>query len=76
MSAERDTPEADEADRSEQDNPATSTTTGSEADVLEQTLPVEEHQIRRPGGNREEASEADWLEQSIEVPVDDDNQHD
>ncbi|MGA2304290.1 MAG: hypothetical protein ABSH29_08820 [Acidimicrobiales bacterium] len=58
MTAERDRPEA------------------NEADVLEQSLPVEEHEILQPAGNRDEASEADLIEQSIEVPVDDEEELD
>jgi hypothetical protein len=42
------------------------------ADVFEQSLPVEELEDFEPAGNRDEASEADLIEQSIEVPVDED----
>jgi len=42
------------------------------ADVLEQTVVVDEDQVLRPSGSREEASDADWIEQSIEVPIDED----
>ena len=47
---------------------------GSEADVLDQIMLVEEHQVSRPSPNRAEVPEADWLEQSIEVPVDDEQE--
>ncbi|HXX88897.1 MAG TPA: hypothetical protein VEI83_01580 [Acidimicrobiales bacterium] len=39
-----------------------------EADVLEQSIVVEEDQVPSPAGSRATASEGDWLEQSIEVP--------
>ena len=42
-----------------------------EADVLEQSLPIEEHEIVQPAGNWDKASEADLIEGSIEVPFDD-----
>jgi len=76
--------EKSEADASEQQEPATSVSVEDpfevledlgekpEADVLEQAIPVDEDQILRPGGSRIEASDADWMEQSIEVPLDED----
>jgi len=45
-----------------------------EADVLEQAIPVEEDQVLSPAGSRVEASDADWIEQSIEVPLDEDEE--
>ena len=42
------------------------------ADLLEQSLPVREFQAVTPMGSRAEASEADWIEQSVEVPLDED----
>ena len=47
-----------------------------EADVLEQAAPIEDEEIPRPERNPEEVSEADWAEQSIEVPLDEDDDHD
>lgn len=38
-----------------------------EADVIEQSQPVEEEPVVELGRSRAEASEADWYEQSIEV---------
>ncbi len=81
--ADRDTPEADVA---EQEKSAASASADGfaevpddlgeqpEADVLEQALPVEEDQILSPAGSRAEASDADWIEQSIEVPLDEDEE--
>jgi len=83
MVADRDKPEADV---SEQEEPATSASVEGpfevpedlgerpEADVLEQALPVEEDQILSLAGSRVEASDADWIEQSIEVPLDEDEE--
>ncbi len=46
----------------------------NEADVLEQALPVEEHDVVQPAGIWDEASEADAIEGSIEVPLDDEEE--
>jgi hypothetical protein len=46
-----------------------------EADALEQAQPVEGVQVRvvsRPEEHRDEVSEADWLEQSVVEPLDED----
>ena len=73
-----------EADVAEQEEPATSVSVDDpfevlkdlgerpEADVLEQAIPVDEDQILSPAGSRVEATDADWMEQSIEVPIDED----
>jgi hypothetical protein len=45
------------------------------ADTLEQSIPVREFQAVAPMGSRAEVSEADWIEQSIEVPLDEDEAH-
>lgn len=42
-----------------------------EADVYEQSQGVEDHQRAVREGRREDVDEADWLEQSIEEPLDD-----
>jgi hypothetical protein len=82
MMANSDKPDVDV---SEQQEPAASTSVGNTlevpedfdeqpvADVLEQAVPVNEYQIQRPAGSRDEAADADWIEQSIEVPVDEDD---
>ncbi len=41
-----------------------------EADALEQEVVVEEEQIRVPGAHPTEATEADWLDQTIVEPLD------
>ncbi len=81
MTVDRDKPDADV---SEQDEPTGSTSVETfvglpdsiderpVADTLEQSIPVREVQVPRPKGSRDEASEADWIEQSVEVPVDED----
>jgi hypothetical protein len=81
--AERDKSEADVSD---QERPATSASPDDalevpdefgerpEADVVEQAMVVEEDQIQAPTGSREEASDADWIDQSIEVPLDEANE--
>jgi hypothetical protein len=43
-----------------------------EADVLDQSIPVEDEQVPHRPGSRDEASDADVAEQSIEVPLDED----
>jgi len=81
MTVERDKPVEDAAEQGE----ATGSSSEDEflglpdsmderpvADVLEQSLPVAEDQVKRPPGSRAEASEADWIEQSVEVPLDED----
>ena len=42
-----------------------------EADVLEQAAVVEVDQIIERGARNDDVAEADWLEQSIEEPLDD-----
>jgi len=42
------------------------------ADAQEQAAVVSEEQILRPAGSREDASEADWIDQAVEVPIDED----
>jgi hypothetical protein len=73
--------EAAEADVLEQEEPAGDESTGQvfdvpldlgerpEADVLEQEEPVEEEQVLERDRTRGDVSEADWLEQSIEEPT-------
>ena len=83
MAADRDEPEADV---SEQQEPVTDVSVEDpfealedlgerpEADTLEQAIPVDEDQILNPAPRRAEASDADWIEQSIEVPLDEDDE--
>jgi hypothetical protein len=42
-----------------------------EADALEQALPVDEGRVRVVSSHPDEVSEADWLEQSVVEPLDD-----
>jgi hypothetical protein len=44
---------------------------GSEADLIEQALPVDEPLSARTARDRGEVAEADWVEQTLEVPLDD-----
>jgi len=44
---------------------------GSEADLLEQAQVVEEEQRRVRSEHRDDVPEADWLEQSVEEEIDD-----
>jgi hypothetical protein len=43
-----------------------------EADALEQARTVDDVQVRVTSRPRDEVSEADWLEQSVVAPLDDD----
>ncbi len=44
-----------------------------DADALEQSQPVvEERSVLRPGAHDDDVPEADWLEQSVAEPIDDD----
>ena len=42
------------------------------ADIREQSIPVREFQVLMPTGSRAEVPEADWIEQSVEVPLHED----
>ena len=46
---------------------------GAEADLLDQSRVVEDEQVVEPGGKPKplDANEADWLEQRIVAPIDD-----
>jgi hypothetical protein len=43
-----------------------------EADVLEQALPVQRERVRKIAPARDDVPEADWLEQSVAEPLDED----
>jgi hypothetical protein len=40
--------------------------------MLEQSIPVRDFQVLMPTGSRAEVSEADWIEQFVEVPLHED----
>lgn len=44
---------------------------GPDADLVEQSQVVEERQSFEPTGRRDDVPEADWLEQSVTEPIDD-----
>lgn len=75
-----DTPEADALEQQapagdvsteERSEPVTDRGERPEGDVLEQSIPVEETQIVRRSARHDDVDEADWLDQSIEEPVED-----
>ena len=43
-----------------------------EADVLEQALPVQRERVRKIAPAHDDVPEADWLEQSVVEPLDED----
>lgn len=46
-----------------------------EADRFEQAQPVEAGRVREARGERPEVDEADWIDQGIVEPDDDDHEH-
>ena len=83
MAADRDEPEADVSEQRESvtdisvEHPFEALEDlgeRPEADTLEQAVPVDEEQVLNPAPSPAEASEADWIEQSIVVPLNEDEE--